>query len=271
MKTIVLTIQKDLKSASELGFETTTRLDGHTEDYDDCVVIRYGNSYFLRSVNGYISDYKNVINSARSVRDNCRHKDFTLKKISKVVKTPQIWVCGDKTPEGKMVVYRPTKHTQGSSFKVVPGGFTVDPDFYATEWIDTDKEFRVWFVNNGNECQYVIARRFSQIPEENNKQFKCRSMWSYNFIKKDKFEILKSKVKLISDALKIEFGAVDVLSKDGVYYFLECNTAPSIDYPILKEFFTNGINGIIQTKFKDLLNPPPVAVKPAGFNYRNLF
>lgn len=274
MNIIVLAIQKDFQSARKLGFNTVTKLEGHVEDYGDAVIVRYGNSYLLRDMLGNIRDYQNTVNSAKSIRDNCRNKDFTLKRISKIVNTPKIWTCNEGVPRGIHVVYRPTHHTQGEHFRVVEGGFTVQPGFYATQWIQTEKEFRVWFVNNGQNCNFLIARRFSQKPEENNKQFKCRSLWSYNFIKNGGFEVLKSKVKSISDLLGLEFGAVDVLSKDGTYYFLECNTAPSIDYPVLEEFFTKGIKGIINIKFKHLEAPKPEPQPQQNqqkFNYRHFF
>ncbi|MEK6884107.1 MAG: hypothetical protein AABY22_31045, partial [Nanoarchaeota archaeon] len=58
----ILTIDSEFKSAQKLGFETTCSFDKKAEEFDNDIIIRWGNSVLMPSNDGKEKDFKNVLN-----------------------------------------------------------------------------------------------------------------------------------------------------------------------------------------------------------------
>jgi len=67
---------------------------------------------------------------------------------------------GSKIPYGKTVVSRPLTHAAGIGFQLKKGPFEVVKGEYCTEFISTDKEFRVFVAGNKTlVCSREKARK----------------------------------------------------------------------------------------------------------------
>lgn len=240
----VLTIDSECNSAQKLGFETYVYNYDRIEKYDNDIVIRWGNSSSFYDKDGKIKEFKNVLNKGENIRLNCE-KNKSLKKISEVVKTPKIYY--GNVPKNKLVVYRNVWHSNGDGFKVEKGPFKIKTKHYATQWIKTNKEYRVWYCKN-NGGQFIMARRVTYNKQRLKEKYPCRSKYCYIFFKKVPNN-LKKQVKLAFDKLNLEFGATDILYKNGKYYFLETNTSPTIDSPEIENFYKNNLPKLVKEKF----------------------
>lgn len=234
----VFTIDSELESAKKLGFETST-YPYRVEDYDNYIVIRWGFGQEIYNRENKLSDFKRVINPQRSIQLNCR-KNVALRVMSRVVNTPRMFVR--RVPRG-LYVYRPTHHTSGQCFAVNTGPFRIRRGFYATEFIRTETEFRVWFCGNATLC----AKRVTQSKEKLNQKYKCRSLWAYRFWKKTPKRLAKQVIKAAKE-IGLDFGCADILYKKGKYYFVEMNTAPSLDHRILINFYRTNLKKLIKRK-----------------------
>ncbi len=243
----VYTINSELESAKKLGFETTTCLYGSTDSFNDRLIIRWGNSY-LNNDSKTIkpTEFKNILNFSKNIALNCK-KNIALKKLSEVVKTPEIY--DKEVPKNRFAVYRPIWHSNGKDFNVKKGPFKIELDYYATRFIKTNKEYRVFYCSN-NGGQFLMCRRVTYRKDRKNERFACRSRWSYDF-RKTVPEYLKKNVKLAFDKIGLNYGAADILFLHGKYYFLELNSAPNLDVPILIEWFQKNIKELIKEKFPD--------------------
>ncbi len=242
----LLTIQSELKSAKNLEFETFTYVgDKYIEDFDKDIIVRWGSSYLGYDKNGNYKDYKNVINTSKAINFNCR-KNEALEAMSRVVNTPKIYK--HEVPANQLAVYRPTEHSSGKGFSVKKGPFLVKDYYYATEWIDTEVEYRVWFCGDA----MLWAQRTSVNKKRLSEEYKCRSLWPYTHKgrvpTKLKEDVLKAK-----NAIGLEVGAADILYKDKKYYFLENNSAPTIDSNKVMNFYKNNLVKMAKTKFHNLI------------------
>lgn len=243
-KIVLFTIDSEYKSACRLGFDTYYYLYDHKiEDYDNFIVIRWGCGSNAVFKDGKEADFKNVINPVKSIQLNIKKK-MALKKISECATTPKIFE--KYVPKNKFVVYRPDNHSGGRGFKVNKGPFRIQKYFYATEFINCDREFRVFFCNN----KTLMCRRITYNKDKMKEQFKCRSLWNYSFYKRVPNN-LHEQIITAANKLKLEFGAFDILYKNGKYYFLECNTAPTLDNKLIVSFFKDNLLELIKKKFPD--------------------
>ncbi|RTK99469.1 MAG: hypothetical protein EKK57_09435 [Proteobacteria bacterium] len=231
MKTLgILTIKSEYESVKRLGFDTYLR-----DDYDDyCdkeIVIRWGNSFALTSPKN------KVYNKAQAIALNC-YKYESKKKLGEVVNIPRLFK--DKIPEGALAVVRPVEHTGGQNFKVVKGPYNLDNEEYGSEFVKTEKEFRVWFAGNA----LLTARRIKMKCNETT-EYPCRSEWGYAYT--ENFPVLSKETLKAKKAIGLDFGCADVLRHNNQYYFLELNSAPSIDHSVVEEFYRGEINKLIKT------------------------
>jgi len=243
----VFTIDSEIESATRLGFSTSSYLEDYVEKYDSDVVIRWGNSRWMssRTSQGRYVDFKNVINPAKIIRQNCCKAEAT-KLMAQVVNVPTLWE--KKVPTGVLAVVRPHEHSAGSGFSVQKGPFDVQKGTYATRYLDVTKEggeYRVWFCGN----RTMAGRRVKMSCNEEQK-FPCRSKWGYSFcdgISKD----LRNQTLLAAKKIGLEFGAADVLFHKGKWYFLELNSAPSVDHRVVREFYQAAMMVLIAKKFPE--------------------
>lgn len=251
-KVIVLTCQSEAESAKRLGFTTHTYLYNDIDKLDHDVVIRWGHGVRYRDQMDVMREFKHVINRANDIRLNC-NKYLSSKKLARVVPTPKVWI---NPPKRKLVVYRPMAHSGGKDFSVKMTPIEQKEGYYATEFVNSDREVRVWYCGN----RLLYARRVTKNKTRLQEKFKCRSLWGYEFIDK----IPKTLRKYVCKAIKFlgfYSGAFDILYYKGKYLFLENNTAPSLDHPIVIKFFKEGFAKIVDKKMslisKELkINPP---------------
>lgn len=235
----VLTIDSEKESAERLGLKTLTYFgDKYVESFDNSVNVRWGNSRKILSRSGAEVDFKFVVNPAENIAFNCR-KHEALKKLSLIVKTPTLYET--EVPAGIVAVVRPIEHSGGSNFQVKTGPFTLNRGHeYATEFIRTSIEYRVWFINGKTLC----ARRARSADRS---EYPCRSEWGYEFCEITKK--LHNQTVLAARYIGLDCGAADILSKNGVYYFLELNSAPTLDLKCLDVFYKKNLKKLIQKKF----------------------
>lgn len=239
-------------SVKNLGFKTHTWLDGRVENYDNDVVIRWGNNYLLTDRYGRSRDFRNVINPAVAVQTNMS-KIEAHGILSEVVRTPRMFRT--QTLNRGLFVIRPCAHEGGAGFRVTEangrsihlGGYE-----YATEFLRTNTEYRVWFCGN----RTMRAQR-ARTPEQQAQgpvgRYPCRSKWGYNISFREVPETLHNYTIKVAKAIGLECGAADVLLVDGKWYFLELNSAPSTDLPVICRWMKEGIQSIIQRKFGNRL------------------
>lgn len=220
----VLTTQGNTQSAHKLGYPLYTDSSQILSDMRNSdVMIRWGHS------GG--QDYSMVLNNAESIAENC-NKLVSKQTLAGAVQTPAIYTS--RIPRGVKAVMRPLEHSQGSDFELVDGPYTIPGGHYASKFISTPKEFRVWFSG-----RYMLAGKRDPITAQGQAiTDPCRSKWGYLF-QESVFPVLGAKTQLARQALGLDFGAADVLwsEEDRTYYFLELNTAPSLDHRKVLDFF----------------------------------
>jgi len=260
MEVLVLTIDSEHESASKLGYKTGSYLGDFAHKFDNKIVIRWGNSRWLYDQAGAKqADFKNVLNPAQAIRRNCEKANAT-KLMAQVVNVPTLWE--KSVPADVLAVVRTHEHSSGRGFSVRKGPFKVEPGTYAARYLDVTKEgaeYRVWFCGNKTMC----GRRHKMQcnPDE---QYPCRSMWGYTFVDGISKE-LHNATLLAARKIGLEFGAADVLFHKGKWYFLELNSAASLDHRVVCEFFKTNLKLLIDKKFnkpQETLVPVVEVVKP---------
>ncbi len=241
----ILTIGSEFESAQRLGWPTSIYHKEYLSNYKaDEIVIRWGNSSPLYDKDGNGLDFPNVVNPASAIAFNCE-KNLALEAISKVVLTPTQYK--EKVPSGIQAVVRGTSHSGGKGFNVMKGPVKIADWQYATKFIRTKTEYRVWFCGDKTLCAKRVTKKAVKYPY-------CRSTWAYRFCKITK-ELHEQTLKA-ARAIGLECGASDVLSYRGKYYFLENNSAPTVDHRLIKNFYRGALPILVRKKW-------PKAVIPA--------
>lgn len=216
---IVLTCKSENKSAAKL--ELPTYLYELPVEMQNEIILRWG-------FGGWPS-YKREINKAGAIELNC-HKYMARRALEKVVRIPKTYGPRQLT-EDKRYVVRPFYHAKGKDFKIQQGPFEVEVEHYASEYLETDSEYRAWFCGDNIK----VARR---APMEG-QTGACRSKFGYEW--KSTQRTLRDYVLLAKKAIGLDTGAADVLLHQGKWYFLELNSAPCLDHWRLQEFFKTHI------------------------------
>lgn len=230
----LLTIKSEADSAKRLGFPVYVGYDSlspHVKPND--IVIRWGNSY------GFEYEFPKVVNKGENILRNC-NKFWARQELGKIVDIPKMY--SEKVPKGIVTVVRPKEHSGGSEFEIKTGPFTVDYSCYASEFIDTNKELRVWFAN-GKTFGAI------RVPWEDQKieKYNCRSKWAYKYTEISS-ELSQQTLKA-AEKIGLVTGAADILKKDNKYYFLELNSAPTIDTCTIERFFRENLIRYIISKW----------------------
>ena len=248
----VLTIESERPSALRLGCgeENTVIEADRLSAYENDVVVRWGNSkqVWIKSPSGLerpSPEFKRVINPRAAIRVNC-NKPLALSRLARVVNTPKIWQPGDMVPTGVEAVYRADKHAGGEGFNVTAGPFVVREECYATAWIPSKTEFRVWFCGNSTMCGVRWKR------SECTDRYPCRSLWGYDFKNKVPVALHTATLKAAA-AIGLECGAADILYYKGEYYFLELNSAATIDKLVIEEFYQDRLHRLIKSKYPEMM------------------
>lgn len=217
----------------------------YTDKFNKDIIIRWGIGKRNKGRDGYIRDFDHTINRGFNIKSNY-NKKLSLEKLSKVVKTPKIY--NRFVPNRQNAVIRPFRHSSGDDFNVVNGPFYIPQNYYGTQFINTDTEYRVWFAGN----KTLLARR---VRLKNNviSKYPCRSQWGYKFIGDTPHKLHNDTLKA-AKKLGLDFGAADVLFFNEEYYFLEINTAPSCDHYKVRHFLRAGLLDLCKLKFPDKIS-----------------
>jgi hypothetical protein len=238
----ILTIPSEIEYLKRLGYPVSSHIVGRVEDFDRDIIIRFGNSSLFYDRNYRSAEFRNVLNPASNISSNI-NKIGTRKKLSSVVNVPRTFY--KYTPNNGVFVIRNRNHSAGSGFRVREAkGQSIrlnEGREYASEYIFGD-EFRMWFVGN----RTMRALRYSATGI--NPRFACKSKWSYEYCNTVS-EDLHNQVLLGARTLGLSFGAADVIRNNGRWYFLEYNTAPSIDTATLRRFFKRNFDSLIRERF----------------------
>jgi len=257
-KIIVLTTGSEEKSARRLGYPTYTYLP-YGQNLKDKVIIRWGNGFLNAPIENIIfsetDDFDNVINRQKSIELNV-DKPKALQTISKAVLTPKIYLTA--VPNKKIVVFRPKTHSSGQGFQLLKGPFNIVSESYATEYIKTEKEIRVFVCGNKTlTCSREKAKKADSDI--------CRSNYAYVRFRKTPIRLHRMALRA-TKALNLEVGAFDVLVKNRKYYFLEFNTAVSVEKQAT-EFYKKNIPVLIKKRFPAIYNQKvELKPKPSFFN-----
>lgn len=256
MTIFTLTRPENAVSGTRLGYPCVTDAGRIPSG---ATVIRWGDSQSPES-----RSWHAVLNK-KSVLQLSVDKLAALESMSRVVKTPEIFQEGSRLPRGRFVV-RPASHAEGSDFNVRDGGYVVPTGHHATRLIEPSREYRVWFVRSN----YFVAKRVPRTSEGQTADDLCRSKWGYQF-QPQCFPKLAEEMAKARQAIPLDFGAVDVLWKDGdgdvpgAYYFLEFNSAPSLDHDRVLGHFQTHLQAILRT----LARPEVPTVVPTQENAAN--
>jgi len=228
----ILTIDSELRSAESMGYKTYL----YPEDVNyKFPVIRWGNSMeYIGSNCTYNYEFEKVYNPRKAIRLNC-DKLQSKKSISECVKIPKLYT--KEVPLNVLCVIREINHSCGDNFHVKLGPVKLTRDQYAAEFLQTDTELRVWFALGKTLGAYRVPLRSNKITK-----YPCRSGWGYSYTSISK-ELSNSVIKA-AKIIGLDFGAADILKYQDEYYFLELNSAPSVDHPVVREFFQKQINTI---------------------------
>lgn len=246
---VLLTCESELESARKMGFESYSNLGSkRTEDFKSSIVINWGFGSNWLNRKGERADFPNTLNDWRGIELNV-NKPEALKRISKVVNTPKMWVGGQKIPRNQLVVVRPNSHSEGKDFSVKRGPFVLPFGYYARKYINAKLEYRIFYANVGKHGKFMMWKRVTDNKKLLKEKYKCRSQYGFEYIEKIPNK-LKIATKEAFDKSNLLFGAADVLYKGGKYYFLEKNTAPTISDTWTKSFFRDNLIKMCQKKFK---------------------
>lgn len=102
-------------------------------------------------------------------------------------------------------------------------------DFF-TQYIENDREFRVWVYRNSHLGTYEKILRY---PSKQRRAVgrNYKNGYSFELVRKEEVprEAVELGVRAIA-AMGWDFGAVDIIhGRDGVWYVLECNSAPGVE------------------------------------------
>lgn len=215
----IVTIDSEIDSISKLGYPTYTC---------ECKVPR-GETIVRWGKGEVCADRKieQAVNPSQAIKLNV-NKLVALRALKEAgLLVPRIF--DDSVPEDENAVYRPINHSRGENFQVSKGPFKIDSGYYATKFISTPTEIRVWYGFGSAICARRVTSR--SIPE-----FPCRSEWGYRFWDRVPRGLLKLN-NIAFDAIGLSTGAADILKSHGRYYFLELNSAPDIDHSKIEAFY----------------------------------
>ena len=235
----ILTCNSEYESACRLGFPTKTHYGDYAYKSDGDIVIRWGNSVSVFERGGKEVEFQQVINPSKAIKLNCQ-KHKATKAMALVVNVPTLYE--KSVPKDVLAVIRPIEHSAGVGFSVQKGPLQIQKGTYGTRYLKTDAEYRVWFCGNRTMCGRRVKMKINETQE-----FPCRSNWGYEFSDGIAPE-LHYQTLMVANKIGLETGAADVLFYKRKYYFLELNSAPSVDHRIVREFFQKALNELIEAE-----------------------
>lgn len=181
------------------------------------------------------NDYGDVINKPVNVGYAVDKLNALAMLLESEVPTPLISEPEARilVREGQKVVGRTTYHSKGRGFYMATTEAGIDSAIrkgatHFLTYIEDAIEFRVHIVN-GHSIK-VSQKVFPEGIESNRRNHRFGATFEYpqDFNHK---KTLRKIAKQSIEALGLDFGAVDLLYKDGKFYVLEVNTAPCLTDP----------------------------------------
>ena len=142
------------------------------------------------------------------------------------------------------LIGRQTHHAQGKNMQIINDTTDLNYDTISTYWseiIEKDREYRIYtFMGK-------IIMVAEKVPTEVGRE---RLAWNhfgggavFNNVKWSEWPIEACKLGLkASEAIGIDFAGVDVMTKEGVPYILEINSAHSLTSEYRKKTFSKALN-----------------------------
>ncbi len=177
----------------------------------------------------------NVINRASAITETSKKGTFRL-KAHKAGLTPRTWTSLaelGKEEHVEAVIIRPMTHERGENItlcKTLPeleaaikkcGG---EGKYYISDYVQKTQEFRV-FVASGRA--FMVFEK--QPKDKKAVSWGCVEEGALKYVKWSEWnEAVVTNAIGAFNLSKLDFGAVDVIVKDGKAYFLEINTAPEV-------------------------------------------
>lgn len=203
------------------------------EEYD--LVIRWGTT-------AKFPQAKKVLNKASAIR-TCSNKGLSREvMIADGVLCPKM-----NDNAGFPCIVRPTFHSQGKHLyfcnteeELANAITAIDGDYYISEYIDKEREFGV-FVFDGRVSSMV--EKVAKTDEHAVAWNVAQGTHKFENLKWSEWDIPAAKEALKAvKALKLDFGRVDIMIKDGKAYVLEVNSAHSLTSPYRQNVFAKCVN-----------------------------
>jgi len=209
-------------------------------EISDSIVIRFGSRMAINGSNNI------VYNQEKNLRLNSSKVSSRHALINAGISAPPFRTL-ENYVEGEVVIERPHKHYKGIGFNSITNLASLTREYkpsshYYSLFIDKEREFRV-HVGHGR-----VIRVLEKPPIEGQRY------WNFNsdnpFVTKRRPEmqeflpLLKESIKA-TGVLNMDFGAVDVMWKDGVAYITEVNSAPGLH--------TSQLSVVLYSKYFDYL------------------
>lgn len=259
MSLVIYAFQSDLEKVRRIGFPTTTYAQLRTYDYANDVVVRWGKSNApVNGAGAKVRDFLHVLNPAGAIRLNVQ-KAKALSLLSEVVRTPRIWTKA--VPKRKLAVVRPLTHSQGRDFTVVRGPRRIPRGHYATEFIRTDFEVRVWVCRTGPTTGHTMCARRVKMKKDVEGVYPCRSEWGYRWMKTPK--VLHQMVIKAGAKVGLDVYAADVLRKGGRWFLTELNSAVCVDARSIREFVQLHLPEVARARYPNLTIPDAETKAPS--------
>lgn len=214
-------IQEELKSQ---GFNAIrVRKNGTYRPRDSDVVINWGSTQEPSWNKQKLNKPLNVATSVNKITalQKLLENNISVPEFTTDINTARTW--------NKIVARTLTRSSGGNGIVICRPDRVIRAPLY-TKFIDKDNEYRV-HVFNGEVVDY------SKKVATNGKKDVCSHNNGYVFVRnvehiEDNKQLAISAVR----ALGLDFGAVDIIRKDGVSYVLEVNTAPGLEQTTLSTY-----------------------------------
>jgi hypothetical protein len=242
----IYALQNDVEKVETIGLPTITTIeDVPVRHLNRGVFVRWGKSMIPGELH---ADFKYVINSSKAIRLNTQ-KRVAHQIMSRVVRTPRLF--DRMIPRGVYAVVRPMAHEEGSGFVIAKGPMQVPPNRYGTEFVESDAEARIWFARTATRAGRSLLAYRVPMKDQHEGRFTCRASFGYEDFRRPPRH-LSDLVFNAAAVIGLDFGAADVLITGNKGCLLELNSAPSVDFRHIREFYRESLPETIEWKYPQL-------------------
>lgn len=207
-----------------------------------------------------------IINSVGAIRRTSNKASFRVEMERNNIRIPKTFYASKNISsitklddlKGRIIV-RPTYHQQGKNVAIfqsvdqyIKCAASLEKSYrwrYISEVIDKEREYRVYFADG-----HIIA-----ISEKVPKDDKSKKMVIWNSSTSRSFAYRNLRWKEWENHLcmtamdvirlsELDFGAIDIMEKDGDFYVLEVNTSIGIESPYRASLFAKILNRMVMNE-----------------------